>query len=337
MKLLIVTQVMDTNHPILGFFHRWVEEFAKTFSEVHVICLQKGECLLPDNVHVYSLGKEDGESNGKYLYRFYKYFGRIFFTVRVDYVFFHMGAVYNILAAPFFFIRKMYKTKFYWWKAHGHLDTEGRLALSFVDKVITSTESGFPVNSQKKQVVGQAIDTSLFVMEPGKRLPKEILFTGRIMPVKQLEVFLSVAEELNTEGYSFTVAGPVEDEAYFSKIKSLPGAAYVTFVEPMPQSELVKLYQRADIFLNTSLTHSMDKTVLEAVLCGCLPVTANKAFEEMLGKYDLYHTQQTVKGYVETIRLLTSKNTDVVREDLRNEVSKKHSIDTFSNRIFNHG
>ncbi|MCD5381655.1 MAG: hypothetical protein LR008_03730, partial [Candidatus Pacebacteria bacterium] len=69
MKLLIITQVLDTEHPILGFFHRWVEEFAKHCEQVHVICLQEGRHDLPDNVTVHSLGKESHQTGGATLKR----------------------------------------------------------------------------------------------------------------------------------------------------------------------------------------------------------------------------------------------------------------------------
>jgi len=62
MKLLIVTQTIDSNDPVLGFFVRWVEEFSKQCEEVTVICLQKGEYELPKNVRVFSLGKESTKS-----------------------------------------------------------------------------------------------------------------------------------------------------------------------------------------------------------------------------------------------------------------------------------
>ena len=58
MKLLILTQKIDINDPILGFFHRWVEEFSKHCEKITVICLEKGEHHLPENVKVLSLGKE---------------------------------------------------------------------------------------------------------------------------------------------------------------------------------------------------------------------------------------------------------------------------------------
>ena len=56
-RLLITTQAVDLDDPVLGFFHRWIEEFAKHCESISVICLKEGRHDLPDNVHVYSLGK----------------------------------------------------------------------------------------------------------------------------------------------------------------------------------------------------------------------------------------------------------------------------------------
>ena len=58
MKLLITTQTVNINDPVLGFFHRWLKEFAENCEQVTVICLQVGEYQLPPNVKVISLGKE---------------------------------------------------------------------------------------------------------------------------------------------------------------------------------------------------------------------------------------------------------------------------------------
>ena len=69
MKLLIITQKVDINDPVLGFFHRWLEEFAKHYEFVTVICLEKGEHRLPENVKVLSLGKEKLKiENSKFLF-----------------------------------------------------------------------------------------------------------------------------------------------------------------------------------------------------------------------------------------------------------------------------
>ena len=72
MKLLIITQKVDMNDDLLGFFHDWIIEFSKHFEEVTFICLKKGEYDLPQNVKVLSLGKETNKCKLKYIYNFYK-------------------------------------------------------------------------------------------------------------------------------------------------------------------------------------------------------------------------------------------------------------------------
>ena len=72
MKLLILTQKVDKNDDVLGFFHGWILEFAKNYEKVTVICLYEGKHDLPENVKVLSLGKERGVSKLKYILNFYK-------------------------------------------------------------------------------------------------------------------------------------------------------------------------------------------------------------------------------------------------------------------------
>lgn len=334
MKLLIVTQVMDKNHPILGFFHRWVEEFAKDFDEIHVICLEKGECDLSRHVRVYSLGKEDGENNIKYVFRFYKYFGHVYFKKDIDFVFFHMGAVFTLFAIPFALLRHFKKVPFYWWKAHGYIGLRERVSLLFVDEVVTSTASGFQLNTKKRRVVGQAIDTSFFTPSKESSGKKRVLFVGRVMPVKHLEVFAEVAKQLIQKGYSFTIVGPVGDDSYMRTLQPLFQSAEVEYRGGLPYDELPDLYRQYDFFLNTSLTHSMDKTVLEAALCGCIPLTANRAFKELLQPYGLYFNDQDVDGYVEKIISTDTRTTIAVTQALQTDIRAQHSLHTFTQRIF---
>ena len=208
----------------MGFFHGWILEFSKHFSEVHVICLQKGEYIFPPHVYVYSLGKEEGESRLKYVYRFYAYFGHIFFHVKVEYVFFHMGAIYNIVAAPFFCIRKLFATKFYWWKTHGHIGLQSRIAVFFVDRVYTAAEVSFPVETKKKYVIGHAINTDVPLSSYKEaQIKKTILFVGRVSPVKNIEYVLQTAEILRKKGIDFCVriVGPSPDAQYKTSLEKM--------------------------------------------------------------------------------------------------------------------
>lgn len=343
MKLLITTQVVDKNDPILGFFHGWVLEFSKYFERIDIVCLREGVHELPAHVYVHSLGKEHGENNLKYLVRFYYFFSKVFFGIKVEYVFFHMGAIYNILALPFFLLRKIFNTKFYWWKAHGHINWVGRLALMCVDRVYTSTESGFPIATKKRMVVGQAIDTNLFTPENSSgnvRSPNEIIFVGRITPIKRIEDLIQTVAILHERGMpaTCTIVGPVAHEVYYAKMQklseSLQLTSSITFAGTRTQEELVSLYHRATFFLNTSVTQSMDKVVLEAVLSGCIPVTGNRAFREMLDPYGLYLEKPTPGLYAETIMRASQNDTNERAQKLREAIVASHSLHTFTHRIF---
>ena len=46
-KLLIITQKVDKNDQLLGFFIDWIIRFAQKFDKVTVLCLEKGEFILP--------------------------------------------------------------------------------------------------------------------------------------------------------------------------------------------------------------------------------------------------------------------------------------------------
>ncbi len=323
---------MDRDHPILGFFHGWVEAFAKHAERVDVIVLQAGTYDLPDHVRVFSLGKESGTSKLGQLARFYYYLTRSFFALRPTHVFFHMGAIMNVLASPFWLLRGITRTKFFWWKAHGHINWFGRFAGWFVDRIYTSTSSGFPIETKKRWVIGQAIDPEYFTPDPGARISKHVLYVGRISPLKKIEEFIATARILEPKGYTFTIVGPVCDAAYETELKHLAKDTMIDFAGPKPPSELRHYYHQAAIFLNPSQTHSMDKTVLEAVLSGCIPVTSNIAFRELLEPHGLFVTETVGQQFAAVIEGLTAP--EQLRSEIRDAVVTSHSLHTFAKRIF---
>ena len=130
MKLLIITQTVDKNDPILGFFHRWIGEFAKNFEKVTVICLEMGEHHLPKNVKVLSLGKEAGRSKFQYLFKFYKYILQE--RKNYDAVFVHMNQEYVLLGWKFW---KLWDKKIFLWRNHAKGNLFTRLAVLLSDKV----------------------------------------------------------------------------------------------------------------------------------------------------------------------------------------------------------
>ncbi|MDQ5931510.1 MAG: hypothetical protein QG607_211, partial [Patescibacteria group bacterium] len=222
MKLLIITQKVDNQDDVLGFMHRWIEQFAAQCEQVTVICLFEGRHALPANVRVFSLGKEKGVSRLEYLVRFFGIIWRE--RAAYDSVFVHMNQVYVLLGGLLW--RALGKRVALWY-AHGHVPKTLLLAEKFAHVIFTSTNSGFRLPSKKIRVVGQGIDTGFFCPKEGKSEEGfRIVVVGRISPVKNYETLILAAEKLQSEieGLSVEIvggAGLPEQEKYLDQLKKL--------------------------------------------------------------------------------------------------------------------
>src|SRR4051812_42401773 len=131
MRLLVVTQAVDLDNPVLGFFHSWIEEIAKHFESVVVVCLFEGRHALPSNGEVFSLGKEKKETNrALYTQRFLALVWGL--RSKYDSVFVHMNQEY-VLAAGWIWI--LLGKRIYLWRNHyaGSIATD--VAAAFCTKV----------------------------------------------------------------------------------------------------------------------------------------------------------------------------------------------------------
>ena len=278
MKLLIITQVIDKDHPVLGFFHRWVEEFAVHCEHVHVICLQKGIFDLPVNVTVHSLGKEDGVSRVEYLYRFYKNIWKL--RHEYDSVFVHMNQIYVLLGAPLW---RLLGKRIRLWYMHGSISFSLRIAELFVDKIYTGSPESFRLKSSKVTVTGHGIDTQRFAPQDQPKTV-DIITVGRITASKNLLTLIDALSALR-QSYLATLTivgvGMTEEERQYEatlkkKIADLNLTAAVTFSGKVAQADLPSVLNQAKVFVTTAQNGSLDKAVLEAMACG-LPVVSMAA------------------------------------------------------------
>lgn len=294
-KLLFITQKVDKDDDVLGVYHRWIEELAKRVEKMSVICLYRGRVELLENVKVYSLGKESGESRLKYLFNFYKYIWRL----RQDYdvVFVHMNPEYVILGGLCW---KLWGKKIILWYAHYLANLKLRLAARLADQILTSTRLAYPLATKKLKVLQQGIDTEKFkkleISPPagGEKLDNfRVLFLGRIAPVKDLETLvraLAILSQAYPGKFSLTIVGnptpgKSDELEYYEKIKKtvadLGLSTEVEFRPAVPNYQAPIVYNEHDLFVNLTVTGSFDKTTLEAMACELPVAVANKAFKEI--------------------------------------------------------
>jgi glycosyltransferase involved in cell wall biosynthesis len=328
MKLLIITQVVDTNDPILGFFHNWINELSKKFESIIVICLKKGEINLPSNVKVLSLGKEDGESRLKYVIRFFKYI--IKYRKEYDSVFVHMNQIYVILGG---LVWKMMGKKIYLWYAHGSVSASLKLAERFVENIITSSKKGMRLETFKKKVVGQGIDVNYFIK--GDSHKNTILSLGRLSETKNIHLFIEAIMIVKEKDQSIRAVIVGEaltklDKEYVRGLHVLVEEyslkENVEFVGAVPPRKILPYYQGAKVFVNLSQTGSMDKTVLEAMSVNVPVVTSNEAY--LNEGFDLIETTSHPKEVADNILKAYGRDTSKAREQV-----EEHSLESLVNKI----
>ncbi len=329
MKLLIITQILDKNDPVLGFFHRWVEEFAKKCEVVTVICLKKGDYFLPKNVRVFSLGKEEGVGRLMYAWRFYYFIWHE--RKWYDSVFVHMNHIYTILGAPFW---RVLRKRVGLWYNHGRGSWSTRLGACFSRRVFYTSPFSFFAKHRKavRMGVGVVLEQDA-VQKEVKRKKNTVLFLGRVAPVKKIEVMLEALALLPSD-IQIHLYGPVSEkdasyaEALHARAKEKDIQGRALFFPAVLPNNTAEVYAQYDCFLNLTPDGGFDKTIFEAMVQGAIPVVSNPAFLDILPK-ELIVEGTTPKNVAHTLAYslsLSEMEKSILRETLRAYVVSRHGL-----------
>lgn len=284
MRLLIITQKIDRKDSVLGFVHRWVEEFSKRVKAITVVCLQKGDYDLPGNVAVLSLGKEKWKSTAKYVFLLF-YFS-IRYANRYDAILVHMNQEY-VLAAGWLW--KLLGKRIFMWRNHyaGSMLTD--MASVFCDKIFCTSHYSYTARYKKTRFMPVGVGTEFFRADPAvKRVPRSILSLGRVSPSKNIHSLISALEILKKEGTVFTadIYGNNTDQAYADGLAEQAKAAnlssQVRFYPGIPNKDTPKVYSAHEIFVNLSPNGMYDKTIFEAMACGCFVFASNDDLKDKI-------------------------------------------------------
>lgn len=344
-NLLIITQKVDQNDDLLGFFVDWLREFSKHFDKVFVITLAKGKYELPTNVFVYSLGKEKESSKFFRIVRFCRYLFK--FIPQSRGIFAHMSPIFAIASWPIAFI---FRKKVILWYLHRSVTLRLRLAEKLVYKIVTADKDSLTIKSKKIIEFGHGIDVGRFKIERPRQSETvilKILTVGRISKIKNYEILIKAAKNLKDRGLEFRikiVGQPVmpADFDYFKVLKELVGQLkleiQVEFVGFIPYSRIVDYYKEADIFVNLTPKGGIDKAVLEAMAAGCIPFVSNEVFEKHFGELSPFlifrhgDSDDLAEKIMNLLKLSEQKLNDI-SSFLEESVRKNHSVSETVNKI----
>ncbi len=343
MRVLICTQKVDLDDPVLGFFHRWIEEFSRHAEKISVICLGSGRFALPKNVRVHSLGKvgvrastfiERMRSAARFIDRIVKE------AAEYDAVFVHMNIEYVILGWLLWVLKR--KPVFLWYN-HTHAGALARLAFRMSRVLFYTSPYAASARYTHAERMPAGIDTTTFFRIPDiVRDESAILFLGRISPVKCIGVLLRACQILRKSFPSFTLHiygdPPPGDEWYarslLKEAHSLSLSDIVRFHRGVAHAEAPRLYNAHGIFVNLTQPGSFDKTVIEAAACQAIPVLSNHAFRGTIPD-ELFFSEKDEKDLAEHLRAvleMPAASRTHLREHLR-EAARTHDISILGERI----
>lgn len=332
MRLLVITQTVDSKDPVLGFFHRWLMHFAPHFDRIEVICLFEGVHALPENVRVHSLGKEKGRQGRlAYVWRFAQLLWRL--RSSYDSVFVHMNQEYVLIGGWWWLLTGK---PIYLWRNHwaGNFLTD--IAAMFCTKIFCTSRGSYTAKFKKTRIMPVGIDTDFFTNN-SEVVPRTILSLGRIAPSKRIDVLIDALEMLTENNVVCDVYGDALtiDQPYLASLKerSEKKQLPITFHGGVPNDAARSLYGTHALFVNLSESGMYDKTILEAAACESLVLAASPDFAELAGEDFSFSDTSDLTTKLQRLLELAPEERENAGKRLRSLVIDHHSLKSLSKRL----
>jgi len=116
-----------------------------------------------------------------------------------------------------------------------------------------------------------AVDVKSFCSK-GEKEDNLLVYLGRIVPVKGLHILLKSLNYVKTP-VNLVIVGPIGDLEYFKNVKKLierenqKSKHKITYLGTISEAEVIKIYQKASVFILPSFWEAFPVVILEALSC----------------------------------------------------------------------
>jgi glycosyltransferase involved in cell wall biosynthesis len=289
-NLLIINYAMDENSQVFSHQIEVVRNLAEKFKHVYVITTSRGSGPIPINVEV----TESKWIQGKRLinsFRFIRIFLRVYWRDKNVVIFSHMTEVQSALISP---LTRLLGVKHIIWYAHTSRSPAMSINRFLVDGIVTSTSGSCPYSGLKVTIIGQAIDEKSFIFHKRKfETPFRFVNVGRLDPSKKIEELISTVSSINSycADTSLTIVGAPSSHIHsgykdliLDMAEGLKGHMSVNILDPVKRSLLPDFLNRFHFFIH-GFEGSLDKTLVEATLCGLPVLTVNSEYRRLFGDW----------------------------------------------------
>lgn len=307
-NLLIFNYATDEKDQVFAHQIEAVRNLSIKFRKVYVITASRGSGSLPPNVTCIESRWIQGKhfSNSA---RLIKNFLSVIFRDRNIVIFSHMTEVQSALVSP---LTRFLGIKHIVWYAHASRSMAMNLNQFLLNLIVTSTFGSCPYTGNKVKILGQAIDEKVFKFKIHKvGAPYKFVHIGRTDPSKDINKLIRFVEYVNSIGYdsTFTIVGRPSNPKfnfYMQDLQSLredlKEPFRVVFREPVERNSVPDFLESFSIFIHAFIG-SLDKTLIEATLCGIPVLTINHEYRSIFGHWSNIATSSLEDEFLALIGL----------------------------------
>jgi glycosyltransferase involved in cell wall biosynthesis len=350
MRLAVLTQVVDADHPALAQTVDILDALARRCDEVVVLCDRVARHDLPGNVRLRTFGSHSRVGRGLAFERALA--GEVLRRERrPDAVLAHMIPTFLTLAVP---PCRPLRIPLGLWYTHWNADRSLRLATRLADVILSVDRRSFPLESPKVRGIGHAIDVRRFPPPTGPKLhdgPLRLLALGRMTAWKGYTTMLAALELATEQGLDATleIRGPALTDAEREHLGELRGIvagsdvlrARVALEPPVSRDEVPALLAGTDVLLSATQpegSETLDKVVYEAGAAGVPVLSSNVALDEFLGglPIGLRFARRDPSDLARALLEVAAAGPDVraaVGEELRRRVETGHSVESWADAV----
>jgi glycosyltransferase involved in cell wall biosynthesis len=350
MRLVVVTQAVDADHPALGQTIDIVDALARRCDEVVVICDHVGRYEPPANVRLSLFGSSTRVARGvTFEHALIREVTRR--GGRADALLAHMVPSFLTLSAP---LCKPLGIPMALWYTHWNVGRSLRLATRLADVVLSVDSRSFPIASAKVKGIGHAIDMRRFPPPGGPKVhegPLRLLALGRMTPWKGYTTMLAGLELATQQGLDATleIRGPAltsGEREHLADLRRIVAASStlrgrVVLEPPVSRDAIPALLQGADVLLSATQPdggETLDKVVYEASAAGVPVLSSNVVLDDFLTGL-LLGLRFARRDAADLARALLEVSTagPAVRattgEELRRRVEAGHSVESWADAV----
>lgn len=201
----------------------------------------------------------------------------------------------------------------------------------------------YPELKNKIHFVPHGIDTKKFSLPASKYATKELLAwnpnkinllcVANLFEVKGVQVLLKAFNNLNDkENYHLHIISSSFDKGYKDEvhyfIKKNNLGKHITFYGGMPEEEIIKYYQAADLLISPSLKEAFGLAIAESAACGTPIIATKSGGPESIVSDEIGSlvSPNDVEGLSQEIQVISKNLEKFIPQKMHNSIVDRYSI-----------